>query len=642
MDKTSDPIYEMRYDKHTINHLGVQLYSTFPPVLGELISNAYDAEAHNVSIRLNYATKEIKIIDDGHGMSNEELREEFLIIGRNRRLDNKSGLSKNKLRKVTGKKGLGKLAMFGVAKKIEIISVCNNLKNGFVMDYDEMMNTKDNENYKPEPLFVNIPVEENNHTEIHMFELIKTITPFEDLPVVLAKRFSFFSEDFKTTLHRDDVVVNDEIEKDTYEKLLDIDLYYSNLDKQFEWRFPEDFVEEITENVRYKSLNDLGIKAYVVTTHTPLKKVDQGFTIYARGKYASGNTFFNDRSNDNFNQYVTGYFMLDFIDDDDKLDFISTPRQSVIWDDDGTIKKAKEDLDKFVSKIESSWRKKRAQAKEDEIETTIKESIPDLYMGLAKNEIESLNKIKKALSSNIDEGTTSVEITNILNTVKYQFQFDSFTEYVSKMTEEEITKENILKISEDWDYIESKELAKIASGRIETIQVFEKHIATDASETKIMQPFLEQFPWILDPRITSFEREVYFSNILKQQFPDDKLNEANRRIDFLCNTVGGELMIIELKRPGIKITYDEINQTNDYRAFILEMYPRFTKVVTYLISDKLQDLDRGVKDTIETFRESGKLFVKSYSELASFAKQYHKEFITKYKEIEEKKRALEQ
>ena len=37
--------YEMDFDIATIEHLGLQMYSTLPPVIGELVANAWDANA---------------------------------------------------------------------------------------------------------------------------------------------------------------------------------------------------------------------------------------------------------------------------------------------------------------------------------------------------------------------------------------------------------------------------------------------------------------------------------------------------------------------------------------------------------------------------------------------------------------------
>lgn len=49
----SSHILEMRFDPNVITHLGIQMYSTLPPVISELVSNAYDADATRVVVRLN-------------------------------------------------------------------------------------------------------------------------------------------------------------------------------------------------------------------------------------------------------------------------------------------------------------------------------------------------------------------------------------------------------------------------------------------------------------------------------------------------------------------------------------------------------------------------------------------------------------
>ncbi|UTH25883.1 ATP-binding protein [Actinobacillus suis] len=107
MTSTND-ILEMKFDPNVITHLGIQMYSTLPPVVAELVSNSYDAEAEDVNIFLNDKSDEKSIIieDNGHGMSFEEINQKFLVIGRNRRKEEKSEKSKNGKRDVIGKKGL--------------------------------------------------------------------------------------------------------------------------------------------------------------------------------------------------------------------------------------------------------------------------------------------------------------------------------------------------------------------------------------------------------------------------------------------------------------------------------------------------------------------------------------------------------
>ena len=44
--------YKMAFDIGTIKHLGIQMYSTLPPVIGELVANAWDADASVVTINI--------------------------------------------------------------------------------------------------------------------------------------------------------------------------------------------------------------------------------------------------------------------------------------------------------------------------------------------------------------------------------------------------------------------------------------------------------------------------------------------------------------------------------------------------------------------------------------------------------------
>ena len=72
--------FRMEFDVYTIKHLGLQMYSTLPPVIGELVANGWDANATKVDItipatdRINEQTSEIVISDDGIGMSDEDIR----------------------------------------------------------------------------------------------------------------------------------------------------------------------------------------------------------------------------------------------------------------------------------------------------------------------------------------------------------------------------------------------------------------------------------------------------------------------------------------------------------------------------------------------------------------------------------------
>ena len=116
-----------------LNHLGRNLYRSFVTVLGEAISNAWDADAENVhlyiycgsycyfySLGVNREENSFIIRDDGVGMSVDDFQNKFLKIGYSKRKDGK--VISDKGRPYIGRKGIGKLALLSCAAKICIIS----------------------------------------------------------------------------------------------------------------------------------------------------------------------------------------------------------------------------------------------------------------------------------------------------------------------------------------------------------------------------------------------------------------------------------------------------------------------------------------------------------------------------------------
>ena len=119
-----------------LDHLGVAAYTSLQKCLAELCSNCYDADAENISIQLpTEYNDDSKIIikDDGNGMSPTDISERYLFIGYNRR-DDDGEITAKKKRPLIGNKGIGKLAGFGVAHTIELISVKDKVESRLVMN----------------------------------------------------------------------------------------------------------------------------------------------------------------------------------------------------------------------------------------------------------------------------------------------------------------------------------------------------------------------------------------------------------------------------------------------------------------------------------------------------------------------------
>ena len=235
-----EAVLEISFDINTIDHLGVKLYSTIPPMIAELVANAWDADAKNVDVLLkDDGSKSIVVKDDGHGMNFDELNNSFLKIGRNRREETNVSYTSGG-RAVLGKKGLGKLSVFGIGKIVTVTTIKDGLKNQFRMKYEEMKTTQGGK-YHPEILFYNVTSSENSGTEIKL-EDIRRSSNFDEDKIVdsLSQRFTLYSDDFKVNVKRnndDAILVGNNNFLETHH--------------QFKWEFPKDFTRDEIGDASY-------------------------------------------------------------------------------------------------------------------------------------------------------------------------------------------------------------------------------------------------------------------------------------------------------------------------------------------------------------------------------------------------------
>lgn len=331
---------EMSFDPNTISHLGIQMYSTLPPVIAELVSNSYDADAHKVTLILNDSdvmNKTISVEDNGHGMTFDEINSCFLVIGRNRRDgDAKNQKTRSGKRFVIGKKGIGKLAFFGIAKTIKITTVSNGLLNSFIMDWEELKNS--NKVYKPRIIKKNAKTELPNGTRLTLSNIARksSFKPM-DIAIRLSKTFSVFDKkDFNVVIKH-----NNESEIEVENKLR-----FENINIYKEWKFPfkdEEFKYDYSEKTK--------VNGKIIASTTTIPENMRGIALFSRGKLVNEHTFFDVTATSFGYSYLTGWLDIDFIDEWEP-DVISTNRQSLNWEDErcDELKKYLEAIISFVYK----------------------------------------------------------------------------------------------------------------------------------------------------------------------------------------------------------------------------------------------------------------------------------------------------
>lgn len=347
---TNDKL-ELKFDPHTIEHLGIKMYSQLPYALAELVANAYDAGAEHVEIKLydkDINNKKIIVSDNGCGMSFEEVRDNFLVIGRRRR-DEDESRNNSKGRKITGKKGIGKLALFGIGKTITITTTKENEDTftKFSLDWDSILQETSGKYFpictilsKEDLSLKGTTIELTHLSRVSEFDLTSTA-------ISLSKLFNCFDETFKVVMSRND----DEVLELTRE------LKYESIDKEFEWS-----VVDLCETIECEYSFKNSLKGKIISSKKPIKPDLRGVTLYVNGRLANVPSFFGVSEAGHTFSYLTGWIDADYLDEFDK-DLISTDRQSLSWDMP-EAQELQEFLQKMIRFLVRDWSAKRKEAKE--------------------------------------------------------------------------------------------------------------------------------------------------------------------------------------------------------------------------------------------------------------------------------------
>lgn len=342
---TPNPL-TLTFDPRTIEHLGVRMYSHVPNAVAELVANSYDADATTVKVRIG-SNQSITVEDDGHGMSRKEVAEKYLRIGRNRRRAEQSAMTESGQRRVSGKKGLGKLALFGIGRTVEMETT----RSGFpeatriTMSYQDLIESKGD--YKPieQPLRLDA---DKHGTKVVLTDLRrKTPIDSDKLAASLSRLFNYADTNFSL------IVVDsgsNEIEVSRERRL-------GSLEREFTWSFPEQMTDEDS------FLADRRASGIIISTTKPLRNTPRGITLYSSGRLVNEPEFFGASESSHAYSYLTGYLDVDFIDDLDD-DVIATDRRALVWDSP-EMEELRKSLANLLTRIGREWRTKRSEERKN-------------------------------------------------------------------------------------------------------------------------------------------------------------------------------------------------------------------------------------------------------------------------------------
>lgn len=146
-------LLKWRFDISTFRLIGRELITDRITALFELVKNCYDANAQKVSVVFenvgpNMSGSMITIEDDGLGMSFEDVRDKWMVIGTASKRNNPYSPEPFN-RKCVGEKGIGRFAVDKLGDKLTIITKKKGEKEWLKVDIDWNVYEKSESETKP-------------------------------------------------------------------------------------------------------------------------------------------------------------------------------------------------------------------------------------------------------------------------------------------------------------------------------------------------------------------------------------------------------------------------------------------------------------------------------------------------------------
>ena len=621
--------YTMPISRLTVDKLGVKLYDRVSAVIAELISNAYDADATKVVVRAPMgqflATRaggsisdkgfEIKVIDNGSGMTPGQtggMQQFFLVVGAERRNDRRRGaVSPKYQRKVMGRKGVGKLAPFGICKVIEVISsggekIERGGEKGFptshvIMNYDDIMaeDVDKADQYQPETGELDDTIRGSTGTEIIMRQFnFRRVPEIEDLSRQIAQRFGIGSENWKITL-QDNVKTSGDVDYSRTVGAFGVEtMPNTRIGFQYDGEASKvvgpdgNVISDLNSGFEYSG-QFYPIAGWVAYAKHPYKDdLMAGVRIYCRGKIAAQTSVFGRSAGftgeHNVRSYLVGELHADWLDEDD--DLIQTDRRDILWSDElgAAFEKWGQ---RIVQRIGTLSRDPMRKAALDMFFETgqVEERVRDAYPSnneepIRKQAVEVAKTFGRTVSrSNAEDREMVKDLVDLSITLAPHVTLDGMMRKAAEQTETPLAA--LSAILRTARIAELSSFGRIAQDRLKVIDRLET--LKDHTETKedSLQNLIEDAPWLINPEWAPVvknqalgtlrrEFEKYYSKQTGETITLSDFEDPNRRPDFVLSSQEGIVQIIEIKKPGHRLKNEEMDRIVSYhdnvRSFLRE------------------------------------------------------------------------
>lgn len=601
--------YTMPISPLAVDKLGVKLYDKVSAVLAELIANAYDADAAKVTVsapmgqylatRRNSTVHDkglsIVVEDDGIGMTPSEMQGHFLPVGGERREDPERGSqSRLKKRKVMGRKGIGKLAPFGICKRIEVISsggpATDSADNpGYrtshvVLTYQGILDAaKSGIEYMPHAGECDDTVGPRRGTRVILTDFdYRAVPNLTVLSRQIARRFGISSSDWQIT-----VADNSGSGETTIVDAFDVPTMPNT-----RLSFEEDGSVVDPEGSRYTDLEAgfylegqfYPVNGWMAYATRPYKdELMAGVRIYCRGKIAAQTSVFNRPAGftgeNIIRSYLVGELSADWLDNED--DLIQTDRRDILWSDRRGVEFEKWGQ-RVVTKIGRISRNPVQRKVLDVFWTTgdvdqrIREAYPDPQQDAIR---QDATELAKTLGRRVapEEARDHTVVSDLVNLVILFAPHVTLSDMLRKASVSPatplVTLADCLRTAR---IAELSSFGQVAQERVRIIRQLESKLETPDTPEKDLQEIVAMAPWLLNPewsivtanqqlKTLQKEFEKFYKKETGMAISLDAFAEPTRRPDFVLTSQDGRLQLVEIKSPGHSLTNAEMDRIVSYR-----------------------------------------------------------------------------
>jgi len=627
---TNKPPLFLDFHGRFIDALGIQMYQKPTAAIAELIANAWDADASTVNVTLPTALapgSEIVIADNGRGMSLAECQEHYLKVGRNRREGGTDTSAQG--RPVLGRKGIGKFAGFGIAKKIVVDTTSKETgeRTVFELELDRLRSGEfiESGRHPIDVLHAEGPDEtrKSSHgTAVHLGSLTlgRAQNP-QGFAERMARRFMLAA-----SAQSFQVAVNG-IALATIDVTRDVEFDFPSAYKTDE-RPPGLLRIENGEGV--EKVGEDEIRWRVRFRKEPIGDEEfRGVSIFCGIKVAQTPFFFElsgGLPGQHGQQYLFGHVKADFID---RLgdDIITTERQRINWEHAGAHPLLEWGQTK-LRELLGLWKGRRAEKRNQEIDEKISPFASRLNKLQSSERRTVTSAIRKIASISTLEDDEFDDLTSAILTAWEQGRLRDLIGKIATL--QDAAPGIILSVMGEAQILTALHVAEVIRTKLDLVRGLRRRVEARELETAI-RDYIAEHPWLINPQFEFYKKEVTLRKLLQEVAISIKLDDHPdfaKRVDLLI-AHGDHLMLMEFMRPGIKIDRDHINRFEQYmdelRARLrASTGSQFRRVTGTIVADRLEK-SPGNREALQRL-ESSEMYALEWEMLLADSERGYQEY----------------